>query len=608
MLKKEEVRLVIWDLDETFWRGTLTEGGIQEYIQQHHNIVIELAKRGIISSICSKNHYITAQEVLEKHGIWDYFILPSIDWTPKGPRLQELIRDLQLRPETVLFIDDNASNRAEAELQIPGLQVADESILSTLLTNALFQGKEDLELTRLKQYQLLQRRKTDEKAANSDNSTFLRSSNIWVTIEPNIELHLDRAIELVNRTNQLNFTKSRLSEKTETAKEELKTLASRYFSQAGLIRVRDKYGDYGFCGLYVTCSVHDIRKLVHFCFSCRILGMGVERWLYQKLGKPNIQISGEVHTDLNTEGKVDWINQSANGALLFSEAEDSEQPTSDQETILQTLAPEIRLRGGCELDALSHYLQLETPTLSIDTNYANGGFLIRQDTSTHMALSLSTLSEQIKREITLLGFQQKDFEGRIFASPPAGTFFVISTWGDLYLPIFRHNTLGFEINVALRKPGLHDLTKATPHEVESYLKETNLSDEEKENARRIIQHLSMHYTFVGLNIESLYRNWKKIFDSIPKDCLLIVLLPNTQRGHATGAALEYHTLVQHMAQHLPQVFTLDITSYIKNTQQDDAVDHLNRMVYFDIYKALLQNFGRKMALASKQHSESLEGS
>ena len=26
----EEIRLVIWDLDETFWKGTLAEGGISE--------------------------------------------------------------------------------------------------------------------------------------------------------------------------------------------------------------------------------------------------------------------------------------------------------------------------------------------------------------------------------------------------------------------------------------------------------------------------------------------------------------------------------------------------------------------------------------------------
>jgi predicted enzyme involved in methoxymalonyl-ACP biosynthesis len=32
----EPVRLVIWDLDETFWHGTLTEGGISSYSMDNH--------------------------------------------------------------------------------------------------------------------------------------------------------------------------------------------------------------------------------------------------------------------------------------------------------------------------------------------------------------------------------------------------------------------------------------------------------------------------------------------------------------------------------------------------------------------------------------------
>jgi hypothetical protein len=48
----ETIKLVIWDLDETFWRGTLDEGGITQYVQAHHDIVVELAQRGIMSSIC----------------------------------------------------------------------------------------------------------------------------------------------------------------------------------------------------------------------------------------------------------------------------------------------------------------------------------------------------------------------------------------------------------------------------------------------------------------------------------------------------------------------------------------------------------------------------
>ncbi len=78
----EPVRLVIWDLDETFWRGTLTEGGI-EYYQIAHDVVIELARRGIMSSICSKNDFDQVRSILSERRIWDYFIFPSINWDPK---------------------------------------------------------------------------------------------------------------------------------------------------------------------------------------------------------------------------------------------------------------------------------------------------------------------------------------------------------------------------------------------------------------------------------------------------------------------------------------------------------------------------------------------
>jgi hypothetical protein len=42
----EPVRLVVWDLDETFWKGSVSEGGMREYVKAHHDTVIELARRG----------------------------------------------------------------------------------------------------------------------------------------------------------------------------------------------------------------------------------------------------------------------------------------------------------------------------------------------------------------------------------------------------------------------------------------------------------------------------------------------------------------------------------------------------------------------------------
>ena len=174
----EAVRLVIWDLDDTFWRGTVTEGGVSEYLQEHHDIVIELAKRGIISSICSKNDESQALAFLRKQSIADYFVFPSISWKPKGARLAALVEAVQLRAASVMFIDDNPSSRGEAADFVPGLQIEDETFIPKILTDPRFAGKDDKELTRLAQYKLLETKSADRAEAAGDNHAFLRGCNM----------------------------------------------------------------------------------------------------------------------------------------------------------------------------------------------------------------------------------------------------------------------------------------------------------------------------------------------------------------------------------------------------------------------------------------------
>ena len=159
----EAVRLVVWDLDETFWKGTVTEGGIEEYIQENHRIVIELARRGIMSSICSKNDMSTILPILEEKGILDFFVFPSISWEAKGMRLAALVEKIGLRAATVMFIDDNPNNRAEAAAIVPDMQIEDEHFIPHLLDDPRFVGKNDNELSRLKQYKLLEARANDEQ-------------------------------------------------------------------------------------------------------------------------------------------------------------------------------------------------------------------------------------------------------------------------------------------------------------------------------------------------------------------------------------------------------------------------------------------------------------
>lgn len=51
---KDKIKVVIWDLDDTLWKGTLAEGDDVQLLENRVAIIKELNKRGIVNAICSK--------------------------------------------------------------------------------------------------------------------------------------------------------------------------------------------------------------------------------------------------------------------------------------------------------------------------------------------------------------------------------------------------------------------------------------------------------------------------------------------------------------------------------------------------------------------------
>ena len=109
-----QIKLIMLDLDETLWKGTLSEGDLEvkEPIAEFLHNTLDI---GIIHSICPKNDLQQAEEKLSKLGLWDMFVFPSIDWTPKGVRVKATIEAMGLRPGNVLFVDDNVQNLEEVK-------------------------------------------------------------------------------------------------------------------------------------------------------------------------------------------------------------------------------------------------------------------------------------------------------------------------------------------------------------------------------------------------------------------------------------------------------------------------------------------------------------
>ena len=335
-----KTKLIIWDLDETFWQGNISEG---EIILNPDTIslVRELTTKGIMNSICSKNDFEQVKSKFIELGIkdvWDLFVFPSIDWTPKGKRVENIIKSMNLRAENVIFIDDNPLNINEAKFYSPNLMSATPEFISKIAEELYLVNDYDFEHTRLKQYKILEE-KAEKLAQASSNEDFLRSSEIKICIKKDCEKNIERIKKLILRTNQLNFTKFRDENLEETIKN----------NDAAYIIAEDKFGNYGICGFYVLDKNQN--KLIHFLFSCRIMNMGIEQFVYNYLDKPELKIEGEVASDLNKN--VDWVQIVDNIEI--------KQPQKSKKIDVNIL-----FKGPCDLYSALSYIDADC---NIDTEF-----------------------------------------------------------------------------------------------------------------------------------------------------------------------------------------------------------------------------------------------
>lgn len=333
MIDITSIKLVIWDLDDTLWSGTLSEGGAI-LPKENARLVQDLTDCGIINSICSKNEFEPTKKHLQDLEIWDFFVFPSINWNSKGPQLKEKLDKMALRPVNVLFLDDNPSNLGEAKHFLPDIQIGGPDTITDLIRQVALLERKDLSHKRLKQYKILEDKDTASKAYSS-NEEFLYDSHIQVEIHHDCINQIQRIHELILRSNQLNYTKKRISF------EDLSALLHNPEYDCGYVCVKDRFGDYGLVGFYAK----DENRLEHFLFSCRTMGQKIEQWVYAQLGFPELEVIGEVRTRLNKIDCPGWINQKEE--VGFSE----ESPISVETPY------RILLKGPCDLSHSLVYIK-----------------------------------------------------------------------------------------------------------------------------------------------------------------------------------------------------------------------------------------------------------
>jgi FkbH-like protein len=558
---REPVKLVIWDLDDTFWRGTLSEGDV-DLIGDNVAVVRNLNRRGIVNAICSNNDFTAAKQRLETAGLWDDFVFPRIGWMPKGQAIARLIDEMQLRAPNVLFIDDKVGSLREAEFFAVGLQTAGPEIIPELLDLPQVKGKDDSKLSRLMQYRQLQGKLDDRQSWTASNEDFLRSCDIHVEISTDLAAERDRVLELINRSNQLNYTKRRLTD------DEFTHLIKELGRDSGYIRVLDRYGDYGICGFYSSKG----GELTDFVFSCRILNMGVEGWLYQHLGSPRISVVGEVATALEPETPVDWIS-----------AASAEAATASVEPAVGVdIRGKVLLKGGCDLILVDDFLAGKFDT---ELSYTNGnGCYVDWHHIEVMRRSNSETLTRFGKVIDRLPFiSRAEYNTRVLDPARGYTHIALSLLNEYGQALYRLRNTEFVVPY-----GQYYMDITDPH---------NWSELGAKGLRpAFLKWFSEEFEFRGaLTVKRFGENIRWLSQAIPDGCTLVLINgaeadPGDPKAAVTRLHLHherYNQALDELAAELPNVRICDVREFIR-TPDDVTFNtrHYSRRAYLALAESL----------------------
>lgn len=292
------IKCIVLDLDNTLWGGVIGDDGVEgialggighgEAFRDFQRYLKIQQQRGIILCVCSKNEEANALLPFRGH---DAMVLKEEDialfvanWQPKSENLTWIASTLNIGLDSIVFIDDSPFEREEVRRALPSVQVPempeDPSLfVRTLELAALFEAtagptQEDAVRTSLYQAEGV-RRKLQAGAANAEE--YLASLEITGTFQAVAGQHVQRAAQLIGRSNQFNLRTQRISQ------EQLSQWTADPARPCFCISLRDRFGDYGMIAV-LCCEVRDDEVFIHeFVMSCRVLARGVEQFILNSL-------------------------------------------------------------------------------------------------------------------------------------------------------------------------------------------------------------------------------------------------------------------------------------------------------------------------------------
>lgn len=280
------------DMDNTLWGGIVGDDGaenieigqetslaqiyseFQEYLKLHKQM-------GVLLTVNSKNEEANALAGLERPDSVlhkDDFVNIKTNWNPKSINLMETAQEMDLLPESFVFVDDNPAERAIIEEQVPGVAIPQiervENYIQTIDKSGFFEvtSLSDDDFKRTKMYQENVKR-SELQGSFTNYEDYLRSLEMEGEIHSFASTYMSRIAQLTNKSNQFNLTTKRYSQADIEAVAE----DPDYITLYG--KLSDRFGDNGVVSIIIgkiDGKGNDELHIELWLMSCRVLKRDME--------------------------------------------------------------------------------------------------------------------------------------------------------------------------------------------------------------------------------------------------------------------------------------------------------------------------------------------
>ncbi|MFE4336461.1 HAD-IIIC family phosphatase, partial [Streptomyces sp. NPDC056831] len=294
------VKCLIWDLDDTLWRGTLLEDDGVRPFEWVREVITTLDGRGVLQSVASKNDHDHAWSRLEEFGLAEYFVVPHIGWGPKSESVRAVAERLNFAHNTIAFIDDNPVERAEVAHHLADVRCYPAEEATGLVRRPEFSpAVVTVDSRRRRQmYRAGFERDTSRAEFTGPDEDFLRTLDLEMTIGRATEQELSRVAELTLRTSQMNATGVHYDDAT------LRGLLADPGHEVLVVTMEDRFGPHGAVGIVLLARHERVWHLKLLATSCRVVSLGVGsallNWLSDQAARAGVHLVADLRrTDRN---------------------------------------------------------------------------------------------------------------------------------------------------------------------------------------------------------------------------------------------------------------------------------------------------------------------